>query len=415
VASSPRRTPFMSAPGQASNLRKRKRRRRRRTPVFPFVLLGLLVLLGALGLRWLIAHRPSLSKVPLPSAYLPEGKSLKAEYAKYYGGPADDPKIALRFDQATEAARRGSLAGSASVLESVVKTAAVPVVFHNLGVSYASLGDFGRAADAFREVFAREPEYAASRKYIREVKGIATGAAEPYTREQEPNNQAAMANLIALHSPVAGEIAGSNDTADYFKVIAPPAPRDQISLELANHSIDFAPRIHVYDADLRLLSWGEKSARPGESIALSGGPKPNSVLYIAISANDSNGGQYLLTAKAVKAFDKYEPNDDILSSRRVAIGEEISANIMDAGDSDFFSIQSPRRGPVTIDIRNRSNTLIPALTMYDADHRNLGFAQEVRKPGSNVRYVLDADQGGVYYIQISSQAGTAGEYSLRVD
>jgi hypothetical protein len=26
-----------------------------------------------------------------------------------------------------------------------------------------------------------------------------------------------------------------------------------------------------------------------------------------------------------------------------------------------------------------------------------------------------ADQGGVYYIQISSQARTAGEYSLRVD
>jgi len=104
-----------------------------------------------------------------------------------------------------------------------------------------------------------------------------------------------------------------------------------------------------------------------------------------------------------------------MSSRRVAIGEELSANIMDGGDSDFFTIQSPRRGPLTIDIRNRSNTLIPALTMYDANHRNLGFAQEVRKPGSDVRYVLDADKDGVYFIQISSQAGSAGGYSLRVD
>jgi len=365
--------------------------------------------------RWLVARRTLSTRATLPSAYLADRNLLKTEYAKYYGAPLDDPKIAARFDQAAEAASRGSLAGAASVLEGAVKLSALPVVFHDLGVAYASLGDFGRAADAFREVFAREPEYAVSRKFVREVKSIPAGAPEPFTREQEPNNEPSTANLIALRAPVTGEIAGSNDTTDYFKLIAPAAPRDLITIALENHSINFAPRIHVYDADLRLLSWGEKTGRPGESISLGGGPKPNSILYVAITATDGTGGQYLLTVKPESSFDKYEPNDDIMSSRRVAIGEELSANIMDGGDSDFFTIQSPRRGPLTIDIRNRSNTLIPALTMYDANHRNLGFAQEVRKPGSDVRYVLDADKDGVYFIQISSQAGSAGGYSLRVD
>jgi hypothetical protein len=395
--------------------RKRKRRRRRRTPVFPFVLLGLLILLGALGLRWLIGRRPSLSKASLPAAYSADGRLLQAEYVKYYGHPIEDSKAAALFGQAADAAGHGSLAGSSSVLEGAVKVAAVPIVFHDLGVSYATLGDFGRAADAFREVFAREPGYAASRKFLGEIKGIAAGAAEPYTREQEPNNEPATANLIALRSPVGGEVAGATDSADYFKVIAPAAPRDLITIELANHSINFAPKLHVYDGDLRMMTWGDKSGRAGESISISGGPKPNSVLYVAISAGDGNGGQYLLSVKSEKAFDKYEPNDDIMAAKRVAIGEEISANIMDGSDSDFFSFHSPRRGPITIDIVNRSNTLIPALAMYDSDHRNLGFAQEVRKPGSNVRYVLDADKDGVYFVQISSQAGTAGAYTLRVD
>jgi hypothetical protein len=405
----------MSAPGQASIAGRRKRRRRRTTPIFPFVILGLLILLGALGLRWLIGRHASASRAALPPTYLAEGSLLEAEYAKYYGAPLEDAKISAHFQQASEAAQRGSLAGSASALESAVNSAAVPVVFHDLAVSYAALGDFDRAARALREVFAREPEYTVSRKFLRDVKGIPVGAAEPYTHEQEPNNEPSTANLIALRSAVAGELEGSNDPADYFKAIAPPAPRDLITIQLANHTASFAPRIHVYDEELHPLSWGTKSTRPGESIALSGGPKPNSVLYVAITAGGGAGGQYVLSAKAEQAFDRYEPNDNITSAKRITIGEEIPASIMDGGDLDFFSFQSPRRGPVTVEIRNRSNTLIPALTVYDSDRPNRGVAPEVQKPGSNVRYVLDAYNGVIYFIQISSQAGTAGDYTLRVD
>jgi tetratricopeptide (TPR) repeat protein len=405
----------MSAPGQVTIIRKRKRRRRRRTPLFPFILLALLILGGVAGFRWVINRRPIATRQLLPAGYIAETAAFNQEYGKYFGDPLVDRDALGRFRQASEAAGKGSLPGATSMLETIVKTAGLPVVFHNLGVAYAGLSDYTRAADAFREALARDPEYSATRKFLREAKGIPTGAAEPYTREQEPNNEPADANVIGLRGPVGGELAGGNDAADYFKVIAPAAPRDLLTIELANHSINFAPRVHVYDQDLRLLSWGDVTARPGASITVSGGPPSNTVLFISVTAADANGGQYLLTVMPQKAFDKYEPNDDLQRARRVSIGEEIAAGIMDGGDSDFFSFQSPRRGTVIIDVQNRSNTLIPALSMYNSDHRNLAFAQEVRKPGADVRYVLDADKDALYYVQISSQSGTAGAYTLRVD
>lgn len=375
----------------------------------------MLIVAGGLGIRWLGANRSVLHRASLPSGYIAERKLLSAEFTKYYGTTIEDGKLEGRFRQAIDAAAKGSLAGSTSVLETLVKPAALPVVYHNLGVGYALLGDYARAADAFREVLARDPEYSATRKFLGSFKAVPNGAAEPYTREQEPNNEPGIANLVGYRAPVGAEIAGANDAADYFKIVAPPSPRDRITIELSNHSINFAPRIRLFDGDLRVLSWGDKTAGPGESLTLSGGPPPNSVVYVSVSAADTNGGMYLLTVKPEKAFDRYEPNDDIASAKRISLAEAVSASIMDGGDSDFFSFQSPHRGLVVIEIQNQSNTLIPALTVYNGDRRNLGFAQEVRKPGANVRYTVDCDAYALYYIQISSQAGTAGAYSVRVE
>jgi hypothetical protein len=123
------------------------------------------------------------------------------------------------------------------------------------------LGDNARAVDMFREALVRDSDYAPVRRFLRTSPAIPLNTAEPLNREAENNNDARTANLIALRAPVSAEIGAANDTVDYFRIITPPAPRDLITIELENHSINFAPRLHVYDAGLRLLSWGEKTAR----------------------------------------------------------------------------------------------------------------------------------------------------------
>lgn len=344
-----------------------------------------------------------------------EVPALRTEYSHYYGRPIEESVVESRFRQAAELVGNRNYPGAASVLESLSRTAAVPVVFSNLGVVYSVLGDYARSADSFREALARDSEYAPARQFLRTSKSIAPNTADPYTREFEPNNEARTATLIALGVPVSGEVTASTDDVDYFRIVTPAAPRDLLTIELANHSIEFSPRLHVYDENLRLLSWGEKNAHAGDSITVVGGPIPNSSLYISISAAENRSGVYVLKVKPQKAFDKYEPNDDIMSSRRIPIGEAVQANIMDADDTDFYSFQSPRKGTVTVEIRNESETLIPGVTTFNTDRRNMGFGPEMRKPGASLHHTIDVDKDRIYYIQVWSQAGSAGAYTLRVD
>jgi hypothetical protein len=88
---------------------------------------------------------------------------------------------------------------------------------------------------------------------------------------------------------------------------------------------------------------------------------------------------------------------------------------MDAEDTDFYSFVSPRKGTVSIEIRNTSTTLIPAVTAFNTDRRNMGFGPELRKPGLGLHHTIDVEKDQLYYIQVWSQAASAGSYILRVD
>jgi hypothetical protein len=405
----------MAAAGQTHIVRK-KRRRRRRIPLFPFVLVGLLGIGIFWGARLLMRRRPEpISAASPPAGYIVEVSALRVEYSHYYGKPIEESIIEGRFRQAADLMGARNYPGASAVLETLSRKAALPVVFSNLGIVYSALGDWTRSADAFRDALARDSEYAPARQFLRNAKSIAPNSADPYTREVEPNNEPRTATLIGLGVPASGEVTASTNDVDYFRVVTPAPPRDLLSVELANHSIEFAPRLHIYSENLRLLSWGEKTAHSGDSIRVVGGPAPNSALYISIAASDGQSGQYVLSVKPQKAFDRYEPNDDIMSSRRITMGEEINANIMDAEDTDFYSFQSPRKGTVTIEIHNLSESLIPGVTTYNTDHRNMGFGPEIRKPGQGLHHTIDVDKDRVYYIQVWSQAGSSGAYTLRVD
>jgi hypothetical protein len=288
-------------------------------------------------------------------------------------------------------------------------------VYTDLGIAYSALADYPRSVEAFREALARDADYAPARQFLRNTKAIAANSADPYARESEPNNEPRTSNLIAMGAPVSGEVSNAGEDTDYFHVIAPASPRDLLSIDLVNHSVGFAPRVHVYDENLRLLSWGEKTARTGESIHVTGGPVPNSAVYFSVSGSDGHGGLFVLSVQPMKAFDRYEPNDDIMSSRRITMGEEIEANIMDADDNDYYSFQSPRKGTVTIEIRNHSESLIPGITTYNTDRRNMGFGPEIRKTGLGLHHTIDVEKDRIYYVQVWSQAGSSGAYTLRVD
>jgi hypothetical protein len=379
----------------------------------PVLALAVIIAWLATGPEW---SRPRISPPTgrMMPGYLASAQTMMQEYQHFYGKPLNNAEMERAFQQADERVRASDYSNAVGLLEEVSKVAAVPVVFNDLGVLYAELNDKSRAINAFREALARDMDYKPVRLNLERLKDVMALGADPVSREVEPNNNMTSANIIAPGKAVEGEIEAAVDDVDFFRVTTPPVPRDLIAIEITNHSTTLGPVLKIFDDEMRITNWGKTVREPGANLRQVIAPPANATLYLQVSGYGSSAGAYTLLVQPLKAFDNYEPNDDIYHAPRITLGTTIMAGIMDADDTDYYSFVSPRTGTVSILIANRSSTLIPALSTFYPDMRSSGFGPDVRTPGMNLRHTLDVQQNQVYFIQVWSQANTAGDYSLIV-
>src|ERR1017187_9311505 len=381
----------------------------------------LVPVLACVGMIAWLATGPRWSRTPIgPSAgkmmpgYIAGAQNMTKEYQRFYGKPLGNAEVEHAFEQADLRVRARDFSTAVGLLEQVSKVAAVPVVFNDLGVLYAELNDKSRAINAFREALARDMDYQAARWNLDRMKDVMTlGGA--VTREVEPNNDTNQANIIALGKAVEGEIDAAVDDDDFFRVTTPPAPRDLISIEIKNHSTTLAPVLWIFDQERRMTDWGKTAPEPGSSLQQTIAPAPNTTLYLQVSGLGHSAGAYTLLVRPQKAFDAYEPNDEISNARRIPLGTAVAAGIMDANDTDYYSFVSPRTGTVSIAIANRSATLIPALSTFYPYMRSSGSGPDVPTPGWNLKHTMQVRENQTYYIQVRSLAHTAGDYSLLIE
>jgi hypothetical protein len=69
---------------------------------------------------------------------------------------------------------------------------------------------------------------------------------------------------------------------------------------------------------------------------------------------------------------------------------------------------------VEIELTNESSTLIPAITLFRSDKRNIGFGPDVRTAGANLTHRMEVMEHQSYYVQVWSQAHSSGKYQLTV-
>jgi len=379
------------------------------------------VLGGAVAIGWL-ATGPRfwgprvLSKAGAPmKGYIGSLDTLKQEYLHFHGKPLKNPAVERLFGLANQRIALQDYESAAVLLETVSNDAAVPVIFNDLGVLYAQLNDQSRAINSFREALARDIDYQPVRRNLDRLRAMTANAADPVSREIEPNNSPAYANVITVGKPVEGEIARGVGDLDYFRVTTPPAPRDQLRITIEPHSPELSPALRIFDSERRLTSMTADVKASGNTLTYLFAPRPNTTFYLQVSASGNSSGNYTLKVMALHAFDNYEPNDDIFNSRRIEVGRTIEANIMDPEDTDYFSFIAAHTGPVNITIHNRSITLIPALTTYSAEMRNIGFGPDIRTSGAHLRHSFEVVESQMYYLQVWSQNNTAGEYSLTIE
>jgi hypothetical protein len=343
--------------------------------------------------------------------YQREIAALEKEYRLFYGRLLREPELEHRFHGATEFVDANNYNAAIEILERVSHAAAVPVVFHNLGVLYATVGDRARAIAAFREALARDAEYRPVRETIERLRMFTADEANPVRQELEPNNSEVVPNLIAVGRAVDGEIeAGDTDT---FRFVTPAAPRDivEVGIENVDSSLEMGVRMH--DGEMTRET-GRVLGAKGEHLKRFVAQPPNKALYLQLWGAHESTGKYRILLRPLKSFDSHEPNDDIFAARRIDLNKTIEANIMDSQDTDFYSFQSLRTGPVTIELKNESSTLTPALTVFNADRRNMGFGPDVQVPGGSLKHTIEVVDFQTYYLQVWPQSLSSGKYTLTI-
>jgi hypothetical protein len=407
----------MSAPLPGRIVRKKRKRRRSGIPKIAWVVMavgGIAALL--MGIFFVLYRLDRLSRHrPLPG-YVQQVSLLLDEYRHFYGDILDPAgEVSQAFVLANEQMLRGDVGAAVSNLRRVSRDAAVPAVFTDLGVLYLAMHDESQAVEAFREAFVRESEYGVSRESAsRELAAAWAKARVALTTEKEPNNSRDDANLIQFGGGVDGEISGASDV-DSFRMITPPAPRDILSFEVTTTSPTFEAGIRVYDSDLRPIDEGRALGRPGKPVKVQLTLPPNRSIYVQVWGGNGTTGRYVLRGSAMNAFDAHEPNDTISMATTVLVGSTTHASILDGKDVDTYVVESPNATSLTVEILEHSPSLSPTLTFFGPDKNRLTLDPRKTVFDEWLRYQFTTQAHQRYYIQVSSDRDTKGDYTLRVE
>ena len=291
----------------------------------------------------------------------------------------------------------------------------MPAVFNNLGLVYLALNDRGHAVNAFREALSRDIDYPQVRQNLDRHEGDRPGNATPLTQEIEPNNTLLLANIIAPGKAVEGEIMPAVDDTDCYKVTSPPAPRDVVQMVVT-------PRSPKAGADVEDLRRGPEpggmdqgQGRAGKSDQLHDGSTAELHVVPGGFRLRRFGGALYADGHSAEGVRRVRAERLDLQRARDPIRGGCGANIMDHADTDYYSFETARAGKAKVTIRNRSKTLIPALSTFTPDLRSSGFGPDVRTPGADLEHSFEVAANKKYFVQVWSQGDTAGEYTLKIE
>ena len=324
------------------------------------------------------------------------------------------PELLQRIRRALELGARGNATQAIPILESVSEEIEAPALDADLATLYALAGDIDAARARFQTVLEEAPDLRQASQNLKTLEDwrdapIASGALE-----LEPNGDLMHPNRAPLGVLITGVLATSDDV-DSYVFSTPTQSRDWYVLEIRNRSAALQPRMSVFNADRSERSaTAEHSFQvtPGQDISARLVVEPGSEVYVSVSSL-GGAGPYGMVIRPERAYDEYEPNEDILSAAEVGAIKSWEAAIMDTGDVDYFSVDLVGGGPVEVAVENLSPDLQPMVTVYDADKRRIASTAEYGfkvTAGQNIALRIDPDSDEIF-VEVRSLGGR-GPYRL---
>ncbi|MCE9522984.1 MAG: hypothetical protein K8S25_11220 [Alphaproteobacteria bacterium] len=232
--------------------------------------------------------------------------------------------------------------------------------------------------------------------------------------EREPNNDGLNANLIDLGKQVKAAIQAKTD-GDVYTFTTPATYRDWMHIELQNLSTTLDPHLELFDGTKASIG-STSNTTAGGDVGYDFVAPPAAKFSVRVTSHyKANMGVYTLRIVPKKAYDAHEPNDDILSARRIAEATPVKAGLMDRYDTDYFSVPGTANGDRTLvlTIANASATLHPRVVVYDAAKTEIGSSYNATA-GGDLSYTIKTPKGPVY-IRISDHfVSDGGDYTLTV-
>ncbi len=240
----------------------------------------------------------------------------------------------------------------------------------------------------------------------------------------EPNES--FAGFSPLEQPTIKANLMDDIDVDFYRFQYAGRLRDRMEL-ICNPRDDFRPELSLYDQGRKLIKTVKQTV-PGKKARIEFTSKPGSFYYVCVDALNSldgkeqaAGGDYTLSYKSLKAYDKREPDNDFFSAGIITPGEMISGNILDEADADYNRLELPKdHFYVYFHLENESDTLRPALDIYDARKVRLkSFVNE--RNGKDLKGYLTLTPERSYYFAVDAvnqhgnrQRASHGAYSLTV-
>jgi hypothetical protein len=232
--------------------------------------------------------------------------------------------------------------------------------------------------------------------------------------EREPNDGPLATNILELDKWVTGSVGAPKDS-DHYSFTTPATHRDWIRIELENRSTTLEPRLELFDSEKSSLAEVHKTT-PGADLAYPFVATPATRYTVRVSNYYGESvGVYLLRVVATRSYDAQEPNDGILNAKPISVGAAVAAQIMDRRDLDHFSFAVPSGDNAMIaKLENRSTTLHPKLSVFDATKAVIGEQQNTTK-GGDVSLAFKARGPAIYFVRVSDYySDGSGDYALTV-
>ena len=242
----------------------------------------------------------------------------------------------------------------------------------------------------------------------------------PVVDTREPNNQLGAASLITGTS-LTGIIFDRNNE-DWFKIYADA--NDTLSFTVAPPA-EMRPNITVYGPHANYLYVSKQSVNPGDTLILEHTVSESGFYYIRLTdaqnlahtetytLSVSGGNPGFVPSKTFITIEQ-ENNDQFGIANFVAIDTSVSGAIGDADDGDWYQLELPQAGQLTVALTSVPVNLELRFRLYNSSGGRLLSGQST-DPGELFSLIYDVTTPDTYYLfvdDLDNAAYSAEDYTF---